>query len=97
MTGRSLLKQDFAERFGDNVILLEIKDNGVGIHNDDIQKILIRFTHHEKRGGFGLGLYISKVIVEKHNGNIFIRSDFIQGNCGHYLITCGMEKTSAAA
>jgi len=95
--GKITIKADFAESFGDNVILLEIKDNGVGIHNDDIQKIFDPFYTSRKEGGFGLGLYISKVIVEKHNGNIFIRSDLFKGTVVTILLPCGMEKTSAAA
>ncbi|MBN1627334.1 MAG: transporter substrate-binding domain-containing protein [Deltaproteobacteria bacterium] len=95
--GKITIKAEFADGFGDNVILLEIRDNGVGIHNDDIQKIFDPFYTSRKEGGFGLGLYISKVIVDKHNGNIFIKSDLFKGTVVTVLLPCGVEKTSAAA
>lgn len=56
-------------------IIAEIRDNGVGIDSDDINKMFDRFYRADSsRGGVkgsGLGLAISKQIVEGHKGRIW--------------------------
>ena len=50
---------------GENIIIL-VKDNAGGINNEIIDKLFdIYFSTKIKRGGSGLGLYISKLIIEK--------------------------------
>jgi PAS domain S-box-containing protein len=62
---------------GDDVnrrVILEIKDNGIGIPEEDLQNIFNPFFTSRKENGFGMGLFISKIIVEKHHGSISARS-----------------------
>jgi signal transduction histidine kinase len=61
-------------------IVLLIKDNGNGIHKSQKDKVFEQFyrtpmgnTHNVK--GFGIGLYYTKKIIEKHGGNINIIYD----------------------
>lgn len=60
-------------------VLFEIKDSGIGIP-EELQNELFKSFSKAKRSGtngeepFGLGLYISKVIVEAHSGNIQFKS-----------------------
>ncbi len=56
----------------DNWILLKVSDNGGGISNESIGKIFEPyFTTKGVSSGTGLGLYISKTIIETHfNGAI---------------------------
>ncbi len=52
-----------------NVIETIISDDGPGIDKDELPNIFERF-YKGKKGHFGLGLAISKNVVEKHNGTI---------------------------
>lgn len=68
----------------DNVILINICDNGEGIpveERENIFKIFYRIGNEEtrKKKGTGLGLYIVKTLVEKHNGSISCRSNSPKG------------------
>jgi len=61
-------------------ILLCIRDEGLGFKPVDIQKIFDRFTTAGKKGthgeaSTGLGLYLSKKIVEKHGGKLLAESE----------------------
>lgn len=62
--------------------ILSINDNGIGLTKDEMSKIFQKFGKIERYGkgldviseGSGLGLYISKNIVELHGGNIWVES-----------------------
>lgn len=63
-------------------IYIEIKDNGKGIHEEDLTKLFDRYyrgTNTENHKGSGLGMSIAKEIVEAHGGNIFVKSESGQG------------------
>jgi PAS domain S-box-containing protein len=55
-------------------IILKVEDDGIGIPDEDIQKIFDPFFTSRKENGFGLGLFISRIIVEKHAGNLIAQS-----------------------
>ncbi|NRD79259.1 HAMP domain-containing histidine kinase [Bacillus sp. BRMEA1] len=59
-------------------IILRVKDNGVGIREEDIPKIFDRFFQSDKSRtsteGTGLGLSIAKWIIEKHHGKTKVDS-----------------------
>ena len=57
------------------VLTIEVQDTGVGIDKCGIEKLFKPFStasddHHSTYGGTGLGLWISKVIVELMGGTI---------------------------
>jgi K+-sensing histidine kinase KdpD len=59
----------------DNHITVNIRDHGQGILAEDLENIFLPYYRTEKarersRGGVGLGLAITKRIVEKHGGTI---------------------------
>ena len=66
-------------------IYFEIKDNGVGIPNDDQKYIFQKFFRAKnvmkyQTQGSGLGLYIAKNIIEKSNGKIGFKSKENEGS-----------------
>ena len=59
------------------VLRIEVKDNGCGIHPDDIHHIFKRFYRSrfsKDTQGLGLGLSLTKAIVEAHGGTIEVDS-----------------------
>jgi PAS domain S-box-containing protein len=59
-----------------NTLLLEVSDNGLGIEPQFLGKIFDAFEQVDtRREGLGLGLAISKAIVETHGGTITARSE----------------------
>lgn len=56
-------------------VVVAISDNGQGIEQDKLQKIFEPFFTEKKNGkGTGLGLCITKKIIEEHGGNLEIES-----------------------
>ena len=67
------------QSFENNTVSISIKDKGFGIKQEDIEKIFNKFSRVDspltrKIQGNGLGLYITKTLVEKMGGNISVTS-----------------------
>ncbi len=55
----------------DDISILEIEDNGKGISIEPIEKVFEPFFTYKKKNGTGIGLFMSKLIIENNmNGNI---------------------------
>ncbi len=66
-------------------IEIEIKDNGIGIAEGNIEKVFNPFFSTKlKSNGTGLGLSIAKAIIARHKGNISIKSS--EGNGAAFII-----------
>lgn len=66
-----------------NFIRIDIKDNGIGIDKSEFNKIFKRFYRSEKVEeveGSGVGLYLSRKIIESQGGNIIVSSKIGQGS-----------------
>ena len=62
------------EKYG-NWAIISVSDTGVGITGDETKKLFTRFVKFERYGeGSGLGLFISKQIVDLHKGKIWVES-----------------------
>lgn len=57
----------------ENSLILKIKDNGCGIFPEDLSTLFHPFVTHKKEGT-GLGLTITKQIIEAHGGTISVQS-----------------------
>ncbi len=69
----------------DNITTIEVKDNGIGISKEDIQKLFRIDVHHttigvQKEEGTGLGLILCKEFVEKNDGTIWVESKSEEGS-----------------
>ncbi|MBI4782470.1 MAG: hybrid sensor histidine kinase/response regulator [Oscillatoriophycideae cyanobacterium NC_groundwater_1537_Pr4_S-0.65um_50_18] len=61
--------------------VIEVEDTGAGISPEDQATLFDRFRQgNHKRSGSGLGMYLSRRIVEAHNGTIAVKSALGQGS-----------------
>lgn len=68
--------------------LFAVRDTGPGIPADKLEAIFDRFTqlNEQDRRGVGLGLYISKCIVEGHGGRIWAESRLDEGSTFYFTL-----------
>ena len=68
------------EMKADQKVRVVVRDTGIGIKSENIPKLFSSFTQvHEtpnRVGGSGLGLAIARKIIEQHQGQISVESDF---------------------
>jgi len=62
------------------LVVLRVRDRGVGIPQDELKRIFKRFYRVRRRGsprvkGTGLGLFIVRAIVRNHGGRVFAESE----------------------
>ncbi|MCK5000843.1 MAG: CHASE3 domain-containing protein [Anaerohalosphaera sp.] len=74
-----------------NVLCVSVKDTGRGITREDMHRIFNRFeqiscNNHKKTGGVGLGLSISKDIIQLHNGRIWAESEPGKGTTVSFML-----------
>jgi two-component system CheB/CheR fusion protein len=63
--------------------VISVKDYGYGIASEDLERIFDRFEraiHYSEVSGMGLGLFISKEIIEAHGGKIWVESELEKGS-----------------
>ena len=77
-------------RFVNGAVDVSIRDHGVGIPADFVDRLFGRFERYEKSPskviGTGLGLAIARQIIEMHNGKIWVESAEGNGAVFHFTI-----------
>lgn len=77
----SRIKQDHVE--------IEVRDHGSGIENGKLNTLFQPFSQanfFKQEKGTGLGLYISKAIVEEHDGKVWLKSEVGQGTSAFFTL-----------
>ena len=88
-------------RGGELEVVLRIVDHGIGIRPKELARVFGLFYRSPDRqardvGGLGLGLHISKEIVDHHHGRIWADSDFGQGTTFHVALPSTVPATVEA-
>jgi len=65
---------EVAQQSGRTGVLVRVVDDGVGISDEMKSKLFSPFVSSKEEGGTGLGLWVSRSIMEKHGGTIRISS-----------------------
>jgi len=73
-------KGDIMER----ILHISVKDTGIGIKDEDIPRVFRDFEQLDpsitrEYGGTGLGMALTKKLVELHNGRIWVESEYGKG------------------
>lgn len=69
--------------------IFSVNDNGNGIPKEDIPHLFMRFsqgTNKKRSTGTGLGLYLSRQIIEAHGGKIWLESKVNKGSEFSFLL-----------
>ena len=72
-------------------ITIAVQDQGIGITKDQLQKIFERLyqvsdAQEKTYPGLGMGLYISKEIIKRHNGKIWVESKIGKGSTFYFTL-----------
>jgi signal transduction histidine kinase len=78
--------------------VFSVTDTGVGVPRDYLARVFEPFVQvpHAAAGGSGLGLTISKRIVEAHGGQLTAQSEPGRGSTFTFTIPIGMGPASSA-
>lgn len=71
-------------------LIFSVEDNGNGIPQADIPSLFMRFsqgTSRKRSTGTGLGLYLSRQIIEAHGGKIWVESKINKGSEFTFILT----------
>ena len=76
---------DYSNGYSTDYAVIEITDSGIGISEENQSLLFLPFSQvdssiNRSHEGAGLGLALSKKIVEKHGGEIFVRSELGKGS-----------------
>jgi two-component system NtrC family sensor kinase len=63
----------------DNVIRFEVTDNGIGMDEDVVKKLFTSFFSTKGHRGTGLGLMVTRKLIEEHQGTIDVKSQLGEG------------------
>jgi signal transduction histidine kinase len=76
---------------GDDFLCLWVSDTGCGISPEDLEIVFDRLAQikspvEASRSGLGLGLFIARDLVSRHNGRIWVESQLNQGSTFYFTL-----------
>jgi signal transduction histidine kinase len=97
-TGKGGTVEVRGTREGDELVRISIKDTGVGIAREDVERLFDKYEQARSRAtrgekGTGLGLYITKQLVELHGGEIKVESEIGKGSTFSFTLPAAEEKS----
>jgi signal transduction histidine kinase len=80
----------------ENNVLISVNDTGIGIHPSQLEAVFQEFTQVDssttrKAGGTGLGLPISRRLIEMHGGRLWAESTGIEGEGSTFYVFLPIE------
>jgi signal transduction histidine kinase len=72
-------------------VIFSVKDNGIGIPKEQQKQMFTKFfradnASEKEPDGTGLGLYISKAIIDAHSGNLWFESEENKGTTFYFSL-----------
>jgi two-component system, OmpR family, sensor histidine kinase VicK len=82
-------------------VYVAVSDQGIGVHPDEHERLFERFYRADPMRnatpGLGLGLYITRMLVEAHGGLIGVQSEPAQGSTFWFTLPFHMPDRSSVA
>ena len=78
---------------GDGIVEISVRDHGIGLTSDELAKIFDPF-YTTKRDGLGMGLAISRSIVEAHGGRLWAKNNTDRGSTFYFTIPATGDEAS---
>lgn len=83
-------KIEVSHQVVENLVTIAIKDGGVGLSEDDLERLFIKFSQlsaqpTDRENGNGLGLIVAKMFADMHKGKIWATSDGIDKGTTFYV------------
>ena len=77
-------------------VIFYVRDNGIGITQENYENIFRMFRRLQNSQQFGegtgIGLTIVKKIIERHNGKIWVESEYGKGTTFYFTLGCTQKK-----
>jgi signal transduction histidine kinase len=93
------LGADLVEEGGETFVRLSVTDEGIGISPHDVDRIFSKFAMLPKpswtKKGTGLGLYITKGIVEALGGRIWVESEVGRGSTFYVTLRVAADESGS--
>jgi len=77
------------QREGDDRVRLSVEDAGIGVGSQDLEKLFEAF-YTTKNGGMGIGLSVSRSIIERHHGRLWAEPNDGPGVTFSFSIPCSI-------
>lgn len=80
-----------------NQVIVAVRDHGIGVPQKDLSRLFSKFFRAEnalrlQTSGSGLGLYITKNIIEQHGGKLWAESEQNKGSIFYFSLPVHLEK-----